>query len=259
MPSVEMLKKLLDEFVEKEIFIKEELSAVTDQIAELESRLDLCRQRLSTISGDRNKVLVMQGRYLNGDIPGVNVAPTAPVSAPVPVMPVAATPPPPAPTLAPTPTPVPDQAPAALSPASTRATGRQGRSGISAILGNRSINAERPGPAAPASIDAEPAQVPTEALPVEPELQSAANNRFDSQSPGVVEPQTWEQQTQTQDPLPTAQAPSNGAPSLLNDEDPDMRELGQSIVDLGASDETNDESESDTIKNINDALRSLFR
>lgn len=63
MPSVEVLKQLLDEFVEKEALINEELKVVNEQIDELHKRLNGCRFKLETIGADREKLIAMQARY----------------------------------------------------------------------------------------------------------------------------------------------------------------------------------------------------
>lgn len=94
MPSEEMLKKLLEEFAEKEALANEELKYVNEQIMQLEAKLEDCRRRLSTIGGDREKVLSMRTRYLEGvfeNLPRAAVAqvPQVPVSTPVAPAPVA--------------------------------------------------------------------------------------------------------------------------------------------------------------------------
>jgi len=81
MASQEMLKKLLDEFVEKEALITEELTVVSEQIEELEARLELCRARLGTIGTDRNKVVEIKSRYAGlfyqREVEAPSVVPTA--------------------------------------------------------------------------------------------------------------------------------------------------------------------------------------
>ncbi len=66
MPSLEMLKKLLDEFSEKEAHAREEINVITEQIGELEKRVLASQAKLSTVSGDREKVRMMQDRYSSG-------------------------------------------------------------------------------------------------------------------------------------------------------------------------------------------------
>lgn len=63
MPSLEMLKKLLDEFSEKEAHTREEINVITEQIGELEKRILTSQQKLSTVAADREKVRAMQARY----------------------------------------------------------------------------------------------------------------------------------------------------------------------------------------------------
>jgi hypothetical protein len=67
MPSQEMLKKLLDEFVEKEQLVNEELKVITEEIEQLEMRLEVCRARLGTIGADRDRVVQLKQKYANGD------------------------------------------------------------------------------------------------------------------------------------------------------------------------------------------------
>lgn len=66
MPSLEMLKKLLDEFSEKEAHTREEINVITEQIGELEKRILTSQQKLSTVATDREKVRAMQARYSGG-------------------------------------------------------------------------------------------------------------------------------------------------------------------------------------------------
>ena len=85
MPTLEMLKKLLEEFHEKESLVREEIQLIYDEIAQLESKLETCKRRLSTIGGDHNKVLSMRQRYLENkfervySVPG-NGQPAAPAT-----------------------------------------------------------------------------------------------------------------------------------------------------------------------------------
>ena len=66
MPSADMLKNLLDDFVEKEQLVSEELKVITEQIGELEARLERCRVRLGTIGSDRVRVMEIKQRYAGG-------------------------------------------------------------------------------------------------------------------------------------------------------------------------------------------------
>ncbi len=66
MPSLEMLKKLLDEFSEKEAHAREEINVITEQIGELEKRILTSQKKLSTVATDREKVKAMQARYSGG-------------------------------------------------------------------------------------------------------------------------------------------------------------------------------------------------
>src|SRR5215813_13856390 len=63
MSTADSLKKLLDEFTEKENMIFEERQAVEQQISELEQRLTECNNRLGVVAEDRTKVLAFKDRY----------------------------------------------------------------------------------------------------------------------------------------------------------------------------------------------------
>src|SRR5579883_1694669 len=65
MPTEEMLKKLLEEFVEKHALLDEEIKVVMDQIEHLEQRLTLRQSQLSMIGVDKEKVQAMRLRYAN--------------------------------------------------------------------------------------------------------------------------------------------------------------------------------------------------
>jgi hypothetical protein len=67
MPSEDTLKQLLEDFVEKEALVTEEIKVVYEQIEQLKGKLEDCHRRLSTIGGDRDKVLRMRARYLEGN------------------------------------------------------------------------------------------------------------------------------------------------------------------------------------------------
>lgn len=60
------MKQLLQEFVEKEALVVEESKVVQQQIEELEGRIQGCREKLKTVSEDKEKITAMQGRYAGG-------------------------------------------------------------------------------------------------------------------------------------------------------------------------------------------------
>jgi hypothetical protein len=62
----ETMKQLLQEFVEKESLVIEEVKVVQQQIEELEGRIQSCREKLKTVSEDKEKITSMQGRYAGG-------------------------------------------------------------------------------------------------------------------------------------------------------------------------------------------------
>lgn len=63
MATADSMKKLLDEFAEKEHLISEERTAVEGQIRELEARLQECSGRIETVVKDRERVLSFKERY----------------------------------------------------------------------------------------------------------------------------------------------------------------------------------------------------
>jgi hypothetical protein len=68
MASQEMLKKLLEEFDEKEAHNREEINIVNLRIEELEKRISSSQLRLHKVSLDRQKVAEMMNRYSNGNL-----------------------------------------------------------------------------------------------------------------------------------------------------------------------------------------------
>lgn len=82
MPSLEMLKKLLDEFAEKEAHTREEINVITEQIGELEKRVLASKEKLSTVAGDREKIKMMQSRYSGGSTLVSGDGPNNPLSSP---------------------------------------------------------------------------------------------------------------------------------------------------------------------------------
>ncbi|HEY9792643.1 MAG TPA: hypothetical protein V6D22_19740 [Candidatus Obscuribacterales bacterium] len=87
MATLDMLKKLLEEFREKESLVHEEIEVIYDEIAQLESKLETCKSRLSTLGGDHDKILAMRQRYVENrfervySTPG-NGQPIAPAAKP---------------------------------------------------------------------------------------------------------------------------------------------------------------------------------
>jgi hypothetical protein len=319
MPSLEMLRKLLDEFVEKEALIEEELKVIDEQIVELESKLGTCQERLSTLGVDREKVLRMRQRYLEGlDVPEVELPavakPEAKPAAPAPVPPSVQTasgevklqsvkdvkashtnlkpvvpdeerlhPDPPLPEPEPLmpepvarapipPAPIP-QAPVAQAappaqpayqpePQQSHASqphdeddggDSKSISGISALLeGLRS----RGDAAQEESVQQESVQqAPVQQAPVQqaPVQQApAAPVQHHSPAPPINSPPPVHSLPQTPPPPVQQQpAPAPEQPQPVTSED--------APVDVESAEAKPDEEDSDTVKSINDALRSLFR
>ena len=84
MASLEMLKKLLDEFAEKEAHTVEEINVVNQQIADLETRVATARTRQAGIAGDRERLNEMKAHYAGGAITRSERAP-APGGVPLPM------------------------------------------------------------------------------------------------------------------------------------------------------------------------------
>jgi hypothetical protein len=248
MPSEDMLKKLLDEFVEKETLLNEELNAVADQIQQLEARLGLCHQRLSTISGDKEKIERMRDRYGNGSNGGHSASTTdyqyGLPAQPAPAPQTAAAAPPPA-------APAPPAPPASQSPPTpplpTKVTGsppapplpaQQPAPAItalqSALLKNQSAQAPAPANLPPA---------PKPAMPISEQTLSLDLTSQSSEQVAATAGQATEAQPAQSEPTEAKPAePAKGGAA--------------SVVDLGTDEAA---PEDDTVKSINDALRSLFR
>jgi hypothetical protein len=64
--NLEVMKQLLQEFVEKETLAAEEIKVVQQQIEELEQRAHTCRDKLKTVTEDREKIAAMMQRYGDG-------------------------------------------------------------------------------------------------------------------------------------------------------------------------------------------------
>jgi hypothetical protein len=235
MASLEMLKKLLDEFVEKEALVNEELTVITEQIEEMESRLEKCRVRLGTIGADRTRVIEIKQRYSGGEfyqreqVVTPVAQPVMPVAQPVmPVaqspQPVAAKPPEPAPEPPipqppkPEPTPIPEPPKPEPSPAAQNA--RSTITGINSLFGARRADS---GQSSQVSFD-------------QPDMQQ--------QLPTPGEPVARLEQPQPQP------QPAQPQPEPQPQPQPVAQEEQQA---------ESEEDNSDTVKSINDALRSLFR
>lgn len=66
MDSGEALKHVLDKFTNELTLVEEELNLVHEQIKEMETRLELCQKKQGTVNQDRNEVLSMLMRYVQG-------------------------------------------------------------------------------------------------------------------------------------------------------------------------------------------------
>lgn len=235
MPSGEMLKKLLDEFVEKEALVTEELNVIAEQIQELEMRLDKCRARLGTIGTDRQRVLQIKERYAGGVFyeRSQPLPQSQPVQQPQPQLQQSPPPQPVAPQVhyeppqpEPEPSPqiqqepepaphVPEPMPHIPEPAPQEPP-RSTLTGINVLMGARKAQSS------PVSFEMEQEQQPPQPEPQpEPEPEP--------------EPVWGQVQQQAQQPA-----------ASTNDK----------VVDI---EQTQNEDDSDTVKSINDALRSLFR
>lgn len=74
MPSLEMLKQLLDEFAEKEAHTAEEINVITQRIDELEMRVETSKQKLVSIASDREKLYAMKSRYADPNWGTTNIS-----------------------------------------------------------------------------------------------------------------------------------------------------------------------------------------
>src|SRR5262245_54310439 len=64
--NLDVMKQLLQEFVEKETLASEEIKVVQQQIDELEGRIKGCREKLKIVNEDREKIMAMAQRYAGG-------------------------------------------------------------------------------------------------------------------------------------------------------------------------------------------------
>ncbi len=164
MPSLEMLKKLLDEFSEKEAHAREEINVITEQIGELEKRILNSQKKLSTVATDREKVRAMQARYGGGSTltPGSPLVSAKPASA------------------SKTPT-----SPAAEAKEEKRA--RPGRGGAAAAAAaNSEPTADVGIPVAPLNVRASSTRIPAMKLPETP---AAVETSSSSSSPFISAPE----------------------------------------------------------------------
>src|SRR5271155_1735732 len=66
MPSEDVLRKLLEEFDEKEAQAREEIIVINVRIEELEKRIVASKEKLGRIDQDRTKIDEIVKRYVNG-------------------------------------------------------------------------------------------------------------------------------------------------------------------------------------------------
>jgi hypothetical protein len=167
MASLEMLKKLLDEFAEKEAHTREEINVVTQQIAELEKRSEAARTRQMGIAGDRDKLNEMKAHYAGGAIArraasGGGVPLPLQTPQPMPASAIPSAPPQPAATAAPPPAP-PQPAAAPPPPQPAPAAAEAPKPNRFDLLDLFSPNEATPEPAAEAQPAAQPAPAPAPA------------------------------------------------------------------------------------------------
>ncbi|PWT95647.1 MAG: hypothetical protein C5B53_11090 [Candidatus Melainabacteria bacterium] len=64
--NLDVMKQLLQEFVEKEALASEEVKVVQQQIEELEGRIRACQDKLKVVSEDKQQISAMLQRYAGG-------------------------------------------------------------------------------------------------------------------------------------------------------------------------------------------------
>jgi len=64
--NLDVMKQLLQEFVEKEALASEEIKVVQQQIEELETRIRACHDKLKVVSEDKQQINAMLQRYAGG-------------------------------------------------------------------------------------------------------------------------------------------------------------------------------------------------
>ena len=155
MPSLEMLKKLLDEFSEKEAHAREEINVITEQIGELEKRILNSQKKLSTVATDREKVKAMQARYSGGS----TLTPGSPLLGSKPAA-----------------TPVEAPAPVAEEPKEEKQRSRPGRGGAAAAAASASADVGIP--VAPLNVRASSTRIPAMKLPETPAAAETPSSPF---------------------------------------------------------------------------------
>ncbi|CAN5450010.1 hypothetical protein BH10CYA1_BH10CYA1_26500 [soil metagenome] len=155
MPSLEMLKKLLDEFSEKEAHAREEINVITEQIGELEKRILTSQQKLSTVATDREKVKVMQARYSGGS----TLTPGSPLTGSKPARSTADVP-----------------TPSAREPREEKQRSRPGRGGAAAAAAATVTDAGIP--VAPLNVRASSTRIPAMKLPETPAVAESSSSPF---------------------------------------------------------------------------------
>jgi hypothetical protein len=64
--NLDVMKQLLQEFMEKEALASEEVKVVQQQIEELEGRIKACQDKLKVVSEDKQQINAMLQRYAGG-------------------------------------------------------------------------------------------------------------------------------------------------------------------------------------------------
>ena len=64
--NLDVMKQLLQEFVEKDALASEEIKVVQQEIEELETRIKTCHDKLKVVSEDKQQINAMLQRYAHG-------------------------------------------------------------------------------------------------------------------------------------------------------------------------------------------------
>ncbi|HEY9759540.1 MAG TPA: hypothetical protein V6C97_30560 [Oculatellaceae cyanobacterium] len=221
MASQEMLKKLLEEFDEKEAQAREEINIINVRIEELEKRIGASQDRLGKIAADRLKISQMMERYVNGSFlraggvapssfPSSSTSPIVGTPAPVGGPTGASVPtPPPAPPASPTPS-----ISAPLSSSNTIPPG---------ILNAPIVSASTPVSAvSPAIVEPTPAAPPstTNGVPITPVTSSSALTSIANPSNAPLSPLASVAPPEPPPVPPAAPAPGPALSPMAGNEPP---------------------------------------
>lgn len=252
MDSGDMLKQLLEKFSNETAMIEEEYKLIHEQISQLEQKLAECQNKQVQVLKDREKVLAIKQRYLDGKFE----------------------PPPPAELI----TPDSASSPESSGPTFTKPSGAQ-ISSVSAKRAKKDNIETSPQAAEPIDPVADllpPAPVVPDSVPAEPAVSAAPVMEEPAAVPEVIPPpppppppppvaeaapEPAPEPAVVQEPVTAAAEPEWDATRVVEQVNPNQAQAASADAESAkASGEGEAAPEGEeTVKSINDALRSLFR